>query len=65
MDRTMGAYAMIAVQRALDDAGLTLDDVDGLITSPETRVGDTWAPRPFFDPPYDTEDGLTWVSGGG
>ena len=64
MDRTMGAYAMIAVQRALDDAGLTLDDVDGLITSPETRVGDTWAPRPFFDPPYETEDGLTWVSGG-
>jgi hypothetical protein len=63
MDQTLGAYAMIAVQRALDDAGLTLDDVDGVMTSPETRVGDTWAPRPFFAAPYDTEDGITVVTG--
>ena len=21
-----------------------------------------WAPRPYFDPPYDTEDGLTYAS---
>jgi len=61
-DKTMGAYAMIAIRHALADAGLTLDDVDGLLTSPETRVGDTWAPRPYFDPPYDSEDGITLVS---
>ncbi len=63
LDKTMGAYAMIAAQKAIEDAGLTLDDIDGVITSPETRVGDTWAPRPFFAPPYDSEDGITEVSG--
>jgi hypothetical protein len=63
MDKTLGAYAMIAAQRAIEGAGLTPDDIDGVITSPETRVGDTWAPRPYFAPPYDSEDGLTVVSG--
>ena len=63
MDRTMGAYAIQAAERAIADAGLTLDDIDGIIASPETRVGQTWAPRPYFDPPYDSEDGITIVSG--
>ena len=63
LDQTLGAYAMIAAQRAIEDAGLTVDQIDGIMTSPETRVGDTWAPRPFFEPPYDTEDGITIVSG--
>lgn len=62
-DKTMGAYTMIAIQHALKDAGLTIDDVDGLLTSPDTRVGQTWAPRPFLDPPYDSEDGITLCSG--
>ncbi|MDO8750212.1 MAG: thiolase family protein [Dehalococcoidia bacterium] len=63
LDKTMGAYAIVAAKKAIEDAGLKLDDIDGVITSPETRVGDTWAPRPFFAPPYDTEDGITEVSG--
>jgi len=62
MDRTLGAFAIEATRKAISDAGLTLDDVDGLITSPDTRVEQTWAPRPYFAPPYDTEDGLTKVS---
>ena len=55
-DKTMGAYTMIAIRNALTDAGITIDDVDGLLTSPDTRVGQTWAPRPYLDPPYDSEE---------
>ena len=64
MDKTLGAYAMIAAKKAIEDAGLKLDDIDGVITPSAGAVGvnDFWAPRPFFAPPYDTEDGLTVVS---
>lgn len=61
-DTTLGAYAMIAAQRAIQDAGLKMDDIDGIMTSLDTRVGDTWAPRPYLAAPYDSEDGLTQVS---
>jgi len=64
MDKTLGAYAIAASKKAIEDAGLKLDDIDGVITPSAGAVGvnDTWAPRPFFAPPYDTEDGLTVVS---
>ena len=68
MDKTLGAYTMIAAQAAMDDAGITADDVDGIITSPGGQpggapIGDTWGPvRDFFEPPYDSEDGLTQVT---
>ncbi len=68
MDKTLGAYAMIAAQQALDDAGISADEVDGLLTCDENMAGPTggssaqWAPRPFFAPPYDSEDGLTIVT---
>lgn len=64
MDRTYGAFCVIAVQKAIADAGLTPADVDGLMVCPE-MAGDTWSaedrgdPRPYFAPPYDSEDGLT------
>jgi acetyl-CoA acetyltransferase len=61
LDKTLGAYAEIACRRAMEDAGITMDDIDGIMTSPETRVGDTWAPRPYPEG-YDSEDGLTVVS---
>jgi acetyl-CoA acetyltransferase len=67
LDQSLGAYIMLAAQAAMDDAGITGDQVDGIITSPGGQpggapLGDVWGPRPFFDPPYDTEDGLTQVS---
>ena len=62
MDRSCGGLTKEACLKAIADAGLSLDDIDGLITSPETRAEQTWAPRPYFDPPYDTEDGLTYAS---
>ncbi|MFH1560161.1 MAG: thiolase family protein [Chloroflexota bacterium] len=67
MDKALGAYHIIASQRAIEDAGLSPDDIDGLMVCPDW-AGDTWAqgdrgePRPFFDPPYDSEDGLSRVT---
>lgn len=63
LDRSCGGLTKEACLKAIADAGLGLDDIDGLITSPDTRAEQTWAPRPFFEPPYDTEDGLTKCSG--
>jgi len=69
MDMTLGAYTIIAAQNAMDDAGITMDDVDGIITSPGGQpggqpIGDTWGPvRDYFDEPFDSEDGLTQVTG--
>jgi hypothetical protein len=62
MDRSCGGLSKEACLKAIADAGLSLDDIDGLITSAETRAEQTWAPRPYFDPPYHTEDGLTKAS---
>src|SRR5215471_18439239 len=62
MDRRWGGLSKEACLKAIADAGLSLDDIDGLITSAETRAEQTWAPRPYFDPPYHTEDGLTKAS---
>ena len=61
MDKTLGAYSIIAAQKAMDDAGVTADQVDGVITCPGP-LGDYWKPRPYFAPPYESEDGLTLVT---
>jgi acetyl-CoA acetyltransferase len=63
LSRSCGGLSMEACLKAIADAGVSLDDIDGLITSKDTRAEQTWAPRPFFDAPYDTEDGLTYCSG--
>ena len=67
MDRTLGAFQVLAMQNAIADAGLTADDIDGLMVCPEP-AGDSWGQedrglnRPYFDPPYDSEDGLSYTS---
>ena len=67
MDKTYGAYAIQALQRTIKDSGLSPDDIDGLMVCPDS-AGDSWAaedrgtPRSYFDPPYDSEDGLTIVT---
>lgn len=61
MDTTLGAYSIIAAQKAMAEAGVSPDEIDGVIAY--TRLdGAPWAPRPYFSPPYDSEDGLTMVS---
>ena len=31
MDKTLGAYSILACQKAMDDAGVTPDQIDGII----------------------------------
>lgn len=61
LETSLGAYSILAAKRAMDDAGVSPDEIDGVISSPGP-LGDFWAPRPYFDPPYDSEDGLTKVT---
>jgi acetyl-CoA acetyltransferase len=62
--KTSGAKSIEAISMALTDAGLTMDDIDGMITAEPaaTRAEQTWAPRPYFEPPYDSEDGIIGAS---
>ena len=68
MDQTLGAYSILACQKAMDDAGVTPDQIDGVICCQSHIAGASggsasqWAPRPYFDPPYDSEWGLTLVN---
>ena len=39
MNKTLGAYAMLACGRALANAGVSKDDVDGIIFCPESMAG--------------------------
>ena len=68
MDQTLGAYSILACQKAMDDAGVTPDQIDGIICCQSHIAGGSggsasqWAPRPYFDPPYDSEWGLTLMN---
>ena len=67
MDKTLGAYVIEAARFAMEDAGISPDDVDGIVTSAggqpfRLSLGSQWAPQPYFDPPYDSEDGLSYVT---
>ena len=68
MDKTLGAYSILACQKAMDDAGVTADQIDGVIccdshiAGPSGGSASKWAPRPYFAPPYDSEWGLTLVN---
>jgi acetyl-CoA acetyltransferase len=61
LEHSLGAYSILAAQRAIADAGIALDEIDGVVST-SGALGDNWAPRPYFDPPYDSEDGLTKVT---
>ena len=61
-ETSLGAYSVLAAQQAMEDAGITIADIDGIVSAPGP-LGDTWGPtRPYFDPPYDSEDGITKVT---
>jgi acetyl-CoA acetyltransferase len=67
LDTSLGAYSILACQKAMDDAGVTKEQVDGILICQETVAGavggvaSNWAPRPYFDAPYDSEWGITRV----
>src|SRR5262249_47121081 len=68
MDKTLGAYSILACQRAMGDAGGMADEIDGgtccgsHIAGGSGGVAAPPAPRPYFAPPYDSEWGLTLVN---
>src|SRR5947209_8964937 len=51
MDQTLGAYSILACQKAMDDAGVTPDQIDGIICCQSHIAGGSggsasqWAPR--------------------
>ncbi len=49
-DETVGtsvaAWSILAARRALEDAGVSPDQVDGVVTCP-SGLGESWAPRPI------------------
>jgi len=69
MDQSLGAYTILACRLAMEDAGVTPDQIDGIICCDSHIAGGSggtasnWAPRPYFDPPYDSELGLTLING--
>src|SRR6202011_4624342 len=68
LDKTLGAYSILACRKAMDDAGVTPDQIDGVICCDSHIAGGSggsasqWAPRPYFAPPYDSEQGLTLIN---
>src|SRR5256714_230976 len=68
MDQTLGAYSILACRKAMDEAGVTPDQIDGVICCDSHIAGGSggsasqWAPRPYFAPPYDSEWGLTLIN---
>ena len=68
MDKTLGAYSILACRKAMAEAGVTADQIDGVICCDSHIAGGSggtasqWAPRPYFAPPYDSEWGLTLVN---
>jgi acetyl-CoA acetyltransferase len=68
MGLALGALAMSACERAMEDAGVAPEEIDGLLCCPYSADGSggpaaVWGPRPYFDPPYDSEDGISIVTG--
>jgi len=61
LENSLGAISILAAQKAMVDAGITPEQIDGVVST-SGALGDDWAPRPYFDPPYDSEDGLTRVT---
>ena len=43
LETSLGALQIIAIQKALDEAGITVDDVDGVVACPQ-GMGDAWPP---------------------
>ena len=59
-ETSLGAYSMMAAQKAIDDAGISPDDIDGVVSCPRANIPE-WT-RPELPPPYNTADGVSKVT---
>ena len=65
--KSLGSLSVLAALRCMEDAGVSPDQIDGVMSSPGAQsggitIGSHWFPRPYFAPPYDSEDGLSRVT---
>ena len=69
-ETSVGAWSLLALRRAIEDAGVSPDQVDGLVVVPETTTGAYWpkgSPVPLdvvnaFKPTSDPLDGIAKLS---
>jgi len=69
-ETSVGAYAIIALRKAIEDAGIRPDEVDGLVMDSGTTTGNRWEeskplPEDFvkaFKPGADFDDGISHLS---
>ena len=68
-ENTVGAWSIMALRQAIEDAGVRPDQVDGLVMAPETTTGAYWEDRPVpmdivnaFNPTDDPLDGIAKLS---
>ena len=69
-ETTVGANSILALRRAIEDAGVSPDQIDGLVLAPETTTGAHWPesiPAPMdvvnaFNPTSDPLDGIAKLS---
>src|SRR5260370_12802794 len=65
MDKTLGAYSILACRKAMDEAGVTPDPIDGVICCDSHIAGGSrgspphGAARPHFAPPYPSRGRVT------
>src|ERR1700730_8046346 len=50
MDKTLGAYSILACQKAMDEAGVTADQVDGVICCDSHIAGGSGGAAALFRP---------------
>jgi len=67
-ETSLGAMSIVAARAAIEDAGVSPDQIDGVITSPN-GLGEPWAPRDIpedfaraYKPSDNKEDGLSRIS---
>ena len=46
-ENSLAALCILALRRCLEDAGVSADQVDGLIMDPNATTGDSWSPAPI------------------
>jgi acetyl-CoA acetyltransferase len=69
-ETSVGAWAILAIRQAIEDAGVTPDQVDGLVLAPDTTTGSHWpsddpVPQDFLDAFVQTDnqfDGIARLS---
>ena len=69
-ENCIGAYAIDSIRKAIADAGITADQVDGIVMEPSTTTGAHWEegdPIPYdvvnaFNPSDDPLDGIAQLS---